>query len=152
MSDYVSVNGQKLLQRAVDCASRAGAPQVEPVHIFRALVSPRPGLNVAKAVLQRLDVDTEALWDWTFELTQNRFRQGGNNDSTLDWSPDCNAVMQFAYEEAAAFGGRYVGGEHMLLGILHLDAEPCAMKLKDCGVSLEAVRTILQQIANPQEE
>jgi hypothetical protein len=55
-------------------------------------------------------------------------------------------VLELATEEAARFGHRYVGPEHLLLGLLR-DAGPAARILQAQGVDLEAARTALGQLA-----
>jgi hypothetical protein len=54
-------------------------------------------------------------------------------------------VLKLASEEAARFGHRYVGPEHLLLGMLR-DAGPAARILQAHGVDLEAARSALGRL------
>jgi Clp amino terminal domain, pathogenicity island component len=55
-------------------------------------------------------------------------------------------VLELATEEAAGLGHRYVGPEHLLLGLLR-DAVPAARILQAHGVDLEAARAALGRLA-----
>ncbi len=55
-------------------------------------------------------------------------------------------VLELAGEEAARFGHRYVGPEHLLLGLLR-DAGPAAGILQAQGVDLEVARAALGRLA-----
>ncbi|HEV8652284.1 MAG TPA: Clp protease N-terminal domain-containing protein [Actinomycetes bacterium] len=56
-------------------------------------------------------------------------------------------VVELAGEEASRFGHRYVGPEHLLLGMLREDGSGAARILRTQGVDLEAARAALGRLA-----
>ena len=56
-------------------------------------------------------------------------------------------VLELAGEEAARFGHRYIGPEHLLLGMLREDAGPAATMLRAQGVDLWLARAALGRLA-----
>jgi ATP-dependent Clp protease ATP-binding subunit ClpA len=55
-------------------------------------------------------------------------------------TPRCNNVMQFAVSEASQMNHRYVGSEHVLLGLLREDLGVAAQILMNQGLKLREVR------------
>jgi ATP-dependent Clp protease ATP-binding subunit ClpC len=55
--------------------------------------------------------------------------------------------VELAGEEASRFGHRYVGPEHLLLGMLRNDGSEAARVLRAEGVDLEAARAALGRLA-----
>jgi Clp amino terminal domain, pathogenicity island component len=66
-----------------------------------------------------------------------------------DWfSGQVGRVMDLAREEAERFGHRYVGPEHLLLGLLRDGGNPGASILQARGVDLAAARAALRRVAD----
>jgi hypothetical protein len=61
-------------------------------------------------------------------------------------SPFIGQVLELAAQEAARFGHRYVGPEHLLLGLLREGAGPAARILQRQGVDLEGARAALGRL------
>ena len=57
-------------------------------------------------------------------------------------------VMDLAREEAERIGHRYVGPEHLLLGLLREGGNPAAGMLRARGVDLAAARAALGRLAD----
>src|SRR5690606_25380482 len=55
------------------------------------------------------------------------------------YNPDTRAVIEHAISEARKLGHRYVGTEHLLLGLLHIDTLASRI-LKAQGVELDSLR------------
>ena len=62
-------------------------------------------------------------------------------------SPFIRRVLELAAQEAARFGHRYVGPEHLLLGMLGAAGSPAARILQRQGVDLEAARAAFHRLA-----
>ena len=62
-------------------------------------------------------------------------------------SAEVHRVVELAGEEASRFGHRYVGPEHLLLGMLRNDGSEAARVLRAEGVDLEAARAALGRLA-----
>jgi hypothetical protein len=62
-------------------------------------------------------------------------------------SAEVRRVVGLAGEEASRFGHRYVGPEHLLVGMLREDGSGAARVLRAEGVDLEAARAALGRLA-----
>ncbi len=62
-------------------------------------------------------------------------------------SASVRRVLELATDEAARFGHRYLGPEHLLLGMLRDGGSPPAAILRTQGVELEAARAALGRLA-----
>ena len=58
-------------------------------------------------------------------------------------------VVVLAQEEARHLDHNYIGTEHILLGLIHEGEGVAARALESLGISLEAVRTQVQEIDRP---
>lgn len=65
----------------------------------------------------------------------------------FEGSAEVRRVVALAEEEASRFGHRYVGPEHLLLGMLREDRSGAARVLRMEGVDLEAARAALGRLA-----
>jgi ATP-dependent Clp protease ATP-binding subunit ClpA len=61
-------------------------------------------------------------------------------------SPFIGQVLELAAQEAARFGHRYVGPEHLLLGLLRDPGSPATRILQRQGVDLEGARAALGRL------
>lgn len=64
------------------------------------------------------------------------------------FSGQVGRVMELAREEADRFGHRYVGPEHLLLGMLREGSSPAARMLQARGMELAAARAALGRLAD----
>jgi hypothetical protein len=64
------------------------------------------------------------------------------------FSGQVGRVMDLAREEADRFGHRYVGPEHLVLGLLREGSNPAAGMLQARGVDLAAARAALGRLAD----
>lgn len=119
-----------------------------PVHIMLGMLS--GGSNVASLVLHNLDVDTEAL-----KNDVNKSVEPGSKDvhqTKLAQRDDTRKVIQFAIEEARKLGHKYVGTEHLLLGLLREGTSAPSRILTDRGIKVEKLRdevlTLLRSSTN----
>ena len=60
-------------------------------------------------------------------------------------------MLVLAQEEARLLGHRFIGTEHLLLGLIHEGEGPAAQVLESSGISLESVRTKVGELAGSAE-
>lgn len=107
-----------------------------PAHILLGILS-MDG-SVAGLVLRNLDVDLDTLRDEV-----NRRLEPGDKElhqTKMAQRADTRNAIQFAIDEARKFAHKYVGTEHMLLGILREGSNIPAQVLTDRGVQVERLR------------
>lgn len=114
-------------------------------HILLAVAQLRPG--VAAAVLDNLGATEGRIRDAVLRVV--RPGPAGFRSSQIPVSEHGKDALGLACEEAARLGHRYVGTEHLLLGIL-LVKGTASKVLTDLGLALEATRSeILEVIGEP---
>jgi len=107
-----------------------------PVHILLGILS--VGSSVAALVLKNLAIDLETLRD-----DVNRLIEPGDKElrqTKMAQRNDTRQAIQFAIDEARKLGHKYVGTEHLLLGVLREGSNIPARILTDRGVKIERIR------------
>lgn len=66
----------------------------------------------------------------------------------VQWSEHTQRVLDLAWQEADRFGHRYLGPEHLLLGVLCDDGSAAARVLEARGVDLVTARAALGRLAD----
>ena len=108
---------QEILQIASQLAMENGQPQVEPPHIFLALLQDEE--NIVVSVLHKLKASLPAiLSDAQALVTQLPKQFGANNmpgNGQIMLSPAAMHVLQSAFNESKKMGDEYVSIEHLFL-------------------------------------
>jgi len=109
---------------------------LSPVHITLGILS--VGGGIAQIVLRNLDVDLEA-----FRSELNKMTEPGRKEihaTKMAQSEETRQVITFAIDEARKLGHKYVGTEHLLLGLLREGKNIPAKVLAQKNVKVETVR------------
>lgn len=107
-----------------------------PVHIMLGILS--MGSSVAALVLQNMDVDLE-----TLRSDINKLIEPGNKQvqqTKMAQKGETRQVIAYAIDEARKLGHKYVGSEHLLLGLLREGHNIPAQVLSQRGLNLDSVR------------
>ncbi|MFI7455059.1 Clp protease N-terminal domain-containing protein [Nonomuraea sp. NPDC049714] len=112
LENFLTVRARKVLSLAAKEASARGHDRVTAGHLLEGLARLNDG--VAVMTLSSLGIDVDV----------TRSRAAG---------ADLSRITDLARQEAAELGHRYIGTEHLLLGLIHEDAEVF-------GVSLQQAR------------
>jgi ATP-dependent Clp protease ATP-binding subunit ClpC len=108
-------------------------------HILLGMV--REGSGVAANVLKNLNVDLARL-----QAEVEKFIRSGPDNvvlGKLPQTPRAKKVIEYAIEEARAQSVKYVGTEHLLVGLLREKDGVAAMVLTDLGLHLD---NVLQEV------
>jgi ATP-dependent Clp protease ATP-binding subunit ClpB len=143
--DKLTVKSQEALQDAVRAASGGGHAQVEPEHLFAALLRQEGGVAAemlarAGASLPRLAAGADALLA-SFPKVSGAVSRG--------LSPRMEPLFERAVSEADAFKDEYISAEHFLLAFA---SEPggVANLLAKHGITREALLSALTSIRGTQ--
>ncbi len=107
-------------------------------HILLGLI--KEGSGTGAAVLKNLGVDIEKM---LLEIEQLFKLKGRPDKVTMDKqspTPLAKKVIEYAIEEARSLNHKYIGTEHILLGLLRESEGTAAQVLVNLGVSIERVR------------
>src|SRR5579864_6569797 len=133
--DKFTERARKVLQLAQEEAQRFNHNYIGTEHLLLGLV--REGEGVAAKVLGNLGVEL------------NKVRSAvefiiGRGDrmvvGEIGLTPRAKKVIELAVDEARRLGHRYIGTEHLLLGLIREGEGIAAGVLESLGVSLECVR------------
>ena len=134
---------RKVLLRAREESVRLHHEYVGTEHILLGMI--KEGEGVGAVALERLNVDL----DEVREQLQKTIRPGlptAHVGPDLPYTSRAKHVLQLAVEEARALNHRYVGSEHLLLGLIAEGKGIAAQALSFAGVSVEAARNEIQRI------
>jgi ATP-dependent Clp protease ATP-binding subunit ClpC len=122
--------------QAQEEARRLAHDQVGPEHILLGLIDDEVG-GVAGRALESLGI---GLQDLRQRLEDIIGRGEHAPSGRIPFSPAAREVLPLALEESRSLGHRYIGTEHILLGLLREGDSVGARVLADLGVSLDAAR------------
>ena len=129
---------RKVLQLAREEAHRLGHEYVGTEHILLGII--REGDGVAAAVLTNLNVDLEEI-SGRIEETVKKGKAAVPAGPDLPYTSRAKKVLEFSMSEARELNDKYVGTEHLLLGVLREEKGIVALVLTEAGVTLEAARS-----------
>lgn len=108
---------QEILQIASQLAMENGQPQVEPPHIFLALLQDEE--NIVVSVLHKLKASLPAILNDAQTLVAQLPKQFGANNmpgnGQIMLSPAAMHILQSAFNESKKMGDEYVSIEHLFL-------------------------------------
>ena len=116
-----------------------GARKIETEHLLLGVS--RAARGVVARVLEEADLSTDTLRREIAGMTTTRARISASVE--IPFSESTKRTLQFAVEEADRLTHRYIGVEHLLLGILRENDAVAAPLLASHGVKLGDVRTAM---------
>jgi len=120
-------------------ASNYGSPYIESEHVLLGLL--REDHALANRLGNRRIVEPEIRAEIETRITR---REPFSTSVEVPLSGECKSVLKFAADAAEKFGHRWVGTEHLLLGILRADTSLAAQVLASRGLKPEHIQ---EQIA-----
>ncbi|MCK5147418.1 ATP-dependent chaperone ClpB [bacterium] len=144
MIDYnkLTIKLQEALLQAQRTASDHGNSQIEPDHLFMALLAAPESLVVS--VLKKMGIPKAELLRNT-ELRIGRMPTVRSGVRQLGFSRQLDIVMAAALNETEALKDEFISVEHLLLAISESDTPP-GEDLRHQGVSKELLLRVLQDI------
>jgi ATP-dependent Clp protease ATP-binding subunit ClpC len=131
-----------IFSMAEEQAQQAGLSEVSPSHILLAMANLDRG--VARRILERLSVDLPSLSEQI--AVPSRMSATDSHLAALPLDATAAKLVVYAHEEAVAMNHRYLGTEHLLLGLLRCENDGVGSFLKERGVDISAARVALQAV------
>jgi ATP-dependent Clp protease ATP-binding subunit ClpA len=136
MYERFTDRARKVMQLANQEAQRLNHEYIGTEHILLGLV--KEGDGVAANILKNLDADLRKI-----RLEVEKIAQAGPDwvhPGKLPQTPHAKRVIEYSIEEARKLEHKYVGTEHLLLGLLREKEGVAAQVLVNMGLRLEDVR------------
>ena len=144
--DKFTERARKVLTLAQKEAIRYQMSSIGTEHLLVGLIN--EGEGVAAKVLTDLGVPlSEVRNELESAIVQMRENQV-LPEAEIGLTPRAKMVITLAVDEARLFGHRYIGTEHMLLGLIREEEGIVAQLLSKYGVELEKARTQTIQVLN----
>ncbi|UJP40838.1 ATP-dependent chaperone ClpB [Cellulomonas palmilytica] len=143
MDAKLTTRSQEALGSAIQSASAAGNPQLEPAHILDALLQQEGG--VANGLLDAVGADRGALGRAVRGILVNLPSSSGSTVAQPNASRATSAAIEAANAEARTLGDDYVSTEHLLIG-LAAGQSGVADALRAAGASRDALLAALPTV------
>ena len=141
MDAKFTTRSQEAIGDALQQATAAGSPQLEPAHLLNALLQQEGG--VAGALLDAVGADRQALGRTTRAALVNLPTTTSTSQPTA--SRATAAALEAANTEARALGDDYVSTEHLIMG-LAAGQSGVADALRAAGASRDALAAALPNV------
>ncbi|MFS0705259.1 ATP-dependent chaperone ClpB [Cellulomonas sp. 179-A 9B4 NHS] len=115
MDAKFTTRSQEALGDAIQQASAAGNPQLEPAHVLNALLQQDGG--VANGLLDAVGADRQALGRAVRGILVNLPSSSGSTVAQPSASRQTASALEAANAEARSLGDDYVSTEHLLIGL-----------------------------------
>ncbi|RXR25725.1 ATP-dependent chaperone ClpB [Oerskovia turbata] len=143
MDTKFTTMSQQAVGEAIQTASAAGNPQLEPVHLLAALLTQEGG--VAVGLLDAVGANAQAIGQKVRAALVALPTASGSAVAQPTASRSTSAALDLASKEAQGMGDEYVSTEHLLIGIA-AGSSPAAQILGDAGASADALRSALPAV------
>ncbi|MFZ2189674.1 MAG: ATP-dependent chaperone ClpB [Candidatus Magasanikiibacteriota bacterium] len=143
---------QEALQRAYQIANENGQPQVEPPHLFSALLEQEDGVVVS--IMKKLNVNLEQLRNEVQAMINVLPKQKGQMShgglGQILMGQAMMYIIQNAGNEAQKMGDDYISVEHLLLAFL-TNKNPISDVLSNQAVQYDDVLKVLAKVRGTQK-
>lgn len=143
-----TIKAQEALQNAQAIAAGYGNQSIEPEHLLAALVQESQGIVVP--LLQKLGVPVNHLKIKINEDLEKLPKIQGAGAGEQRLSTGLAEALELAQREAGKLRDEFVSTEHLLLGLLSVSKGKPSSRLKEQGVSPEAILKALKDIRGDQ--
>ena len=143
MDDKLTRKSQEALSAAVRQAASDGNPQVEPVHLFVALLAQADG--TARPLLEAAGADLDQVLTEAAALQRKLPQTRGATASAPETSRPLLSVISTAASLAREMGDEYISTEHLLVG-LATGGGPLATTLQRAGATPDALTSAFTKV------
>lgn len=133
----LTTRSQEAISLASQLATKAGNPQIDPLHLLAALLSQTDGL--IRPLLEAVGADPQAVVTRTADAVGALPTTTGPTVAAPQAAGALQRVFVQAIEQAGAMGDEYVSTEHLLVALAAVESSAQRV-LADAGVTDEGLR------------
>jgi ATP-dependent Clp protease ATP-binding subunit ClpB len=145
--DKFTTKSQEALQQAQHLAGEYNHPNIEPVHLLKALVEQPDG--VVPSVLRRIGVDVNLL-NQSIDQELAKLPRATGSSMQVGMSRQLTEILQEAENIAASMKDQYTSTEHLLMAMAQPKAGPIRDLLARHGIDYNAIIQALSGIRGSQ--
>jgi ATP-dependent Clp protease ATP-binding subunit ClpC len=142
MFELYTVNSKRVLFYSRYEACHLGSPRIETEHLLLGL------LREDEQLFSRY-LDAQSIANLHREVEEHAVHQRIDAAADMPLTPECQRALSYGAEEARCQGHRYIGTEHLLIGLMRDAGTVAARLLAERGLQLAALRESLR--LNPPE-
>ena len=146
ISAYFSQRAKDIIQMAAEKVIDSGSRNIDTEHLLWAAINYD---DVVVRVLKELKIDNELLQDQLNEVIGS---DEGITHGTPGLTPRAKEVLQLAFYESQELGHHYIGGEHILLGLIEEGEGIAAQIFEKYGISLTQARQAVIKVVGEGDE
>ncbi|MFC8800850.1 ATP-dependent chaperone ClpB [Promicromonospora sp. NPDC057138] len=143
MDTKFTTMSQQAIGDAIQSASAAGNPQLEPVHLLASLLQQERG--VAVGLLDAVGANAQAIGQQVRAALVALPQTSGVSTAQPSASRAMATVLDLASKEAQGLGDEYVSTEHLLIAVA-AGQSPAAQILSAAGATADALRGALPAV------
>lgn len=143
MDTKFTTMSQQAIGDAIQSASAAGNPQLEPVHLLASLLQQERG--VAVGLLDAVGASAQTIGQRVRAALVALPQVSGASTAQPSASRAMATVLDLASKEAQGLGDEYVSTEHLLIAVA-AGQSPAAQILSDAGATADALRAALPAV------
>jgi ATP-dependent Clp protease ATP-binding subunit ClpB len=134
---------QEALGAAIELATSAGNPAVEPVHLLSALLAQPDG--IAGALLRAAGVDPAPVAEAANAQRRKLPAASGSTVSSPSYGRATLAALTAAEQLAESLGDEYLSTEHLLVALATVDS-PVKVLLEESGATASALQAAFESV------
>lgn len=135
--DFFSERAKKVVSESAAAAANVKSRYIDTEHLLLGLLEET---EVATKILEHLGVNVAEMKSY---IEQNIAQGTGDENSEPDLSPRAKRVLELAFHESREMGHKYVGSEHILLGLIREGEGMAAQFLNKYGLAYPQVRGVV---------
>jgi ATP-dependent Clp protease ATP-binding subunit ClpC len=149
MMEMFTDRARKVMQLANQEAIAYGHEYIGTEHVLLGLI--KEGSGVASTVLRNLDCDVHKIHVEIDKIVQKGL---GTRTNKLPYTPKVIKIIEYAIDEAKQLNHKYIGTEHLLLGLLRESGGVACQILVNFGLNVDQVRkeVLFLLVGEPEEE
>ena len=132
---------RRVLSLAHQEAERGRQNSIGTEHLLLGLMEEEGG--VAGRVLRELGLESSRVREIIERVSMETHR----DETKIELAPDTQQVLEYAVDEARRLGHHYIGTEHILLGLVRVDATAMEV-LRKLGVTADQIRRQTRRVLN----
>jgi ATP-dependent Clp protease ATP-binding subunit ClpB len=140
----LTLKSQEALQKAQDLASNNSNQQIEPAHLFQALLQEKEG--IVTSILMKLGVNRDLLESRVEEIIRSYPKVSGAGAGNITISRELADDLDKASKDADKLNDEYISVEHLLLGMADNKRSKLGELLNSSGVTKDNVLKILKEV------
>jgi len=136
-----TIKSQEAIQKAMELASAAGQPNIEPAHLLKGILTEDE--NVTEFLFKKLGTNKQLIGQKLDEQLARLPKVSGGQQPYL--SSYANQVLTKAKDYLKTFGDEFVAIEHLILAIL-AGSDATAQLLKDQGLNEKSLIEAIKEL------